>query len=102
MALTLEEKRINRARRAFEADPTRFDLFTEWWTLRQAFLLTPSGAIMFRLEAMEFLRNARFVPPTPRYVDGYAAAVAFLRYAAFLDYIVSVVCPEREPSPQEA
>lgn len=100
MALTLEEKRINRARKAFEADPTRYDLFTEWWTLRQAFLLTPSGAIMFRLEAMEFLRNARFIPPSKRYVDGYAAAVGFLRYAAFLDHIVAVIHPDTELSSQ--
>lgn len=95
MALTLEEKRLNRARRAFEHEPTNEDLFIEWWTMRQKYLLTPAGAVLFRLEAMEFLRNARFVPPTPRYVDGYAAAVSFLRFAALLDRVVGVLHSEQ-------
>ena len=95
MALTLEEKRLNRARRAFENHPTDERLFGEWWTMRQKYLLTPAGAVMFRLEAMGFLRNARFVPPTSRYKDGYEAAVAFLRFAALLDLVVGALHSEQ-------
>ncbi len=95
MALTLEEKRLNRARRAFENLPVQEAVFTEWWRMRQEYLLTPAGAMLFRLEAMEFLRNARFMPPTSRYEDGYAAAVAFLRFAALLDTVVGVLHPEK-------
>lgn len=87
--LTEAEKKINRLRRKFE-NTVAYPEWVEWHSANEAFTSTPDGAVAYREHALEVLSNARHLPATPVYEDGYAYALSLLQNAKVLDDLVSL------------